>query len=93
MRHAVQRPHATAVQCFDAALVRMESTNVNGAVAVRIEIDAGGAVTNAELEASSLGDDETPACIIGKVEAWSFPKAAKAKKPSTVVYPFFLRSY
>jgi hypothetical protein len=91
---AVAQEHFSEIQaCFDAALVRMDSPNLNGAIAVRIEIDAGGAVTKVELEASSFGDEETPACIIGKVETWTFPKAAKAKKPSTVVYPFFLRSY
>lgn len=91
---AVVQEHFNEIKkCFDAALVRMESTNLNGAIAVRIEVDGGGAVTNVELDASSFGDEETPACIIDEVEAWRFPGSGKGKQPSTVIYPFFLRSY
>jgi hypothetical protein len=91
---AVVQEHFSEIQeCFDAALIRMDSPNLNGAIAVRIEIDGGGAVTNAALEASSFGDEETPACIIDDVKAWRFPGSGKSKKPSTVTYPFFLRSY
>ena len=89
---AVVQEHFTEIQkCFNEALVHVgDSTNLNGGVAVKLEIDAGGKVTNAELDASNLGDEAAPTCIIGHVETWSFPKA---KQPSTVTYPFFLRSY
>lgn len=90
----VAQEHFSEIQeCFDAALIRMESSDLTGAIAVHIEIDGSGAVTDAGLEASNFGDSETPDCIIDKVGKWSFPDSGKGKKPSTVVYPFFLRSY
>lgn len=91
---AVVQEHFTQIQgCFDAALVRMASNDLTGAIAIRIEIDGSGAVTDVALDASNFGDEQTPPCIMGKVEGWSFPSSGKGKKPSTVIYPFFLRSY
>lgn len=90
----VAQEHFSEIQgCFDDALVRMASSDLTGAIAIHIEIDGSGAVTDVGLEASNFGDSETPDCIIGKVGTWSFPGSGKGKEPSTVVYPFFLRSY
>lgn len=88
----VQEHFNETKKCFDDALMRMEADDLTGAIAVRMEVDGSGAVTEAVVEASNFGDEETPQCIVADVQGWTFPGSKKGEG-SSVVYPFFLRSY
>jgi hypothetical protein len=77
--------------CFDGGLSRNPNDDVvDGAIVVKIQVAAGGNVELAQGELNETGDEETEACIVGEVQKWSFPKK---KQPSTILYPFYLRSY
>jgi hypothetical protein len=78
-------------ECFDQALERVDHIDTGGAIMVRWVVGTRGDVTDAELEGSRFGDPETERCIVDEVQRWAFP--APKKKPATVHYPFYLRSY
>ncbi|MCA9653873.1 MAG: hypothetical protein H6712_09155 [Myxococcales bacterium] len=42
----------------------MEADDLIGAIAVRTEVDGSGKVSEAVLEASNFGDEQTPGCIV-----------------------------
>jgi TonB family protein len=92
VQKVVQKNFTPVRECFDAALLRLESEDLLGGISVRIEVDATGTVTDAILERSTFGDAETPDCILEVARTWKFPKPRK-KASTTIVYPFFLRSY
>lgn len=76
--------------CFDGGLARNPGEDVDGAIVVKIQVAADGKVELAQGELNETGDDETEACIVGEVQKWTFPKK---KQPTTIFYPFYLRSY
>lgn len=75
--------------CFDGGLSR-NPNEIEGAIVVKIQVAAGGNVELVQGELNETGDEETEACIVGEVQKWTFPKK---KQPTTILYPFYLRSY
>jgi hypothetical protein len=77
-------------ECFDAGLARNPNEEIDGAIVVEIKVAAGGNVELAQGELNETGDGETEACIVAEVGKWTFPKK---KSGSTILHPFYLRSY
>ena len=78
-------------ECFDAGLARNPNENeIEGAIVVKIQVAASGAIELAQGELNETGDNETEQCIVAEVQKWTFPKK---KQPTTIFYPFYLRSY
>jgi len=57
-------------------------------VVLQFTISAAGAVTEAKIASSTLGDAEVEACMVGRVRTWAFPTGAG---PVQVNYPFTMR--
>jgi hypothetical protein len=77
-------------ECFDAGLARNPNEEIDGAIVVEIKVAAGGNVELAQGELNETGDGETEACIVAEIGKWAFPKK---KSGSTILHPFYLRSY
>ncbi len=77
-------------ECFDAGLARNPNEEIDGAIVVKIQVAAGGNVELAQGDLNETGDGETEACIVAEVGKWTFPKK---KAGSTILHPFYLRSY
>jgi hypothetical protein len=77
-------------ECFDAGLARNPNEEIDGAIVVEIKVAASGNVELAQGELNETGDGETEACIVAEVGKWTFPKK---KGGSTILHPFYLRSY
>jgi serine/threonine-protein kinase len=82
----VVKDHFSEIQqCYDRG--RMDDPELTGRVTVRINIAAGGTVTAAAVESSSLGDSRVEACIVNAVRGWKFPEPTGGA-PATVSLPF-----
>ena len=71
--------------CFDAGLV--SEPTLEGRVALRFTIDAGGRVRAPEVVEDQLASSQVATCLIAALEHWQFPRPREGRE-LTIVYPF-----
>lgn len=88
---SAMREHFTALShCFDLAVAHADRINPDGAVVVRGQVGADGAVRDTEVELSELGDAPTERCLAQEVAHWRLPPGPG---DTTLHLPFYMRSY
>ncbi len=73
--------------CYESQLNRFP--NLSGKIAVKFIISATGAVKDASITQSTLGNEEIEKCVASRVRQWQFPKP-QGGGVVTVTYPFLL---
>ena len=76
-----------AKPCFSAAMAGRPG--LSGRVQLRLQVGAGGTVTRAEIERTTLHYPELEACLARSTCRWRFP-APTTGGPVTVTYPWTL---
>jgi TonB family protein len=80
--HRVVRSHTGAVRyCYEKELAR--KPDLSGRVTTHFVIDKNGAVTEATITESTLGDSAVEDCLLRQIRSWHFPA-----KATSVTYPF-----
>jgi TonB family protein len=80
--HRVVQAHKSTIQfCYEKELAK--KPDLAGRVTTRFSIDASGAVTEASVTDSTLGDANVEGCMLRQIKSWKFPA-----KATTVTYPF-----
>jgi TonB family protein len=80
--HRVVRAHTSSIKyCYEKELT--QKPDLAGRVTTRFKIDETGAVTEATVTDSSLGDTNVESCVLRQIRSWKFPA-----KATTVTYPF-----
>jgi hypothetical protein len=91
MRASIQatiRAHLSEVRtCFEAGLSR--NPQIQGRVLVYFHVDPTGFVVHANIQSSTLRDQEVEICLISAVRSWKFDKMEGG---AVVTYPFVLRA-
>jgi TonB family protein len=80
----IRRRMGAVRACYERELKR--NPQLGGKIVIRFVIGATGAVTEAEVESSSMGDDAVPECIILNIKRFRFP--APEGGSVEVSYPF-----
>jgi TonB family protein len=84
---AVVQRHAAAVRfCYNRLLARKPGSS--GQVVVRLTVAADGAVSEANVVRSTLGDAELDACVLGQAREWRFAPADEARFTFDVPFVF-----
>ena len=84
---AVVQRHAAAVRfCYNRLLARKPGSS--GQVVVRLTVAADGAVSEANVVRSTLGDADLDACVLGQAREWRFAPAEEAKFTFDVPFVF-----
>jgi TonB family protein len=80
--HRVVRAHTASIKyCYEKELA--QKPDLAGRVSTRFKIDETGAVTEANVTDSTLGDTNVESCVLRQIRSWKFPA-----KATTVTYPF-----
>src|SRR5262249_52013830 len=73
--HRVVRSHTGAVRyCYEKELAR--KPDLTGRVTTHFVIDKNGAVTEATITDSTLGDSAVEDCLLRQIRSWHFPAKA-----------------
>ena len=84
----VVRSHLSEIQrCYERG--KMDDPDLRGRVTVRIAISANGAVSDAGIDGSTLGNGGVEGCMTSAVRSWKFP--APTAGGAVISYPFNLR--
>jgi len=74
--------------CYEQGL--NVKSNLNGRVAIRFFINAGGYVNTANIANTSLHSNDVESCIVSRLKSWKFPQP-RGGVVVKVTYPFVLK--
>jgi TonB family protein len=74
--------------CHEAAM--LANPKVEGKLLANFSINAGGKITTASVEQSTLGDPQFTECVMSRLKTWQFPHP-RGGVTVTVSYPFLFR--
>jgi TonB family protein len=84
IRRVIHRNRAQLRYCYEVALTRKPT--LKGKVSVAFTIAAQGAVTEAGIASSDVGDPAMESCVVSRVRGWLFPRVPAGWVK--VTYPF-----
>ena len=80
--HRVVEAHKSSIKyCYEKELAN--KPDLAGRVVTRFKVDETGAVTEANVTSSTLGDANVETCVLNQIRSWKFPA-----KATTIIYPF-----
>ena len=74
---AIRQRKSAVIACYERALKRTPS--LRGRLTLRFRVGTVGRVVTAEVEDSTLNDDEVTHCVIRTVKGWRFPAPANGE--------------
>ncbi len=87
VRQVVHAHRAQLRYCYEQELTR--APGLAGKISARWLIGSDGAVTQATVAESSMGNDAAELCVLARIRSWTFPKPKSGDV--MVVYPFMFK--
>lgn len=74
--------------CYEKALIN--DPNLKGKIVARWTIDAEGSVIEANIQSSTIKNEDLSQCLLNEIKSWKFPKPPIGSE-AEVVFPFIFK--